>query len=300
MASTFKRSELPYYAPANKLPAPLPTVEEILAATEFTPPNTVHERKIPVLKGCYAVKYGRDITLQEGENMLFIERYTNVPIPAVYAIFHDEKTGFNFIIQEYIRGRLLRSVWGKLASKEKQAIVSQLRRDMDEVRNLPSPGYYGGIWRQQNRNPLFNQIVWREAVIQHPEPNLVKPMATEQEWADTMASCVRASVKNLPDNWNERRLAILRQHYRRVFSGHPPVFSHGDFSPSNIILREDGKGAVIIDWQYAGWYPSCWEFGISMVLHGYGDDWLEWLPRILDEFIPESGWIMSYRDLVFG
>ncbi|KAK4142339.1 uncharacterized protein C8A04DRAFT_38292 [Dichotomopilus funicola] len=235
MASTFKRSELPYYAPANTLPAPLPTVEEILAATEFAGPKMRYEtRKIPVLKGCYAVKYGRDVTLQEGENMLFIERYTNVPIPA-----------------EYIRGRLLHSAWGKLASKEKQAIASQLRRDMDEVRNLPSPGYYGGIWRQQNRDPcvISSRILSFSFLIQHPEPNLVKPMATEQEWADTMASCVRASVKNLPDNWNERRLAILRQHYRRVFSGHPPVFNHGDFSPGNIILREDGKGAVIIDWQ---------------------------------------------------
>lgn len=142
---------------------------------------------------------------------------------------------------------------------------------------------------------MFNQAIGPDAATHHPEPNLVKPMATEKEWADSMASCVRISVKN-SNNWNERRLAILRQHYRRVFSGHPPVFTHGDFSPGNIILREDGsKGAVIIDWQYAGWYPSCWEFGLSMILHGYGDDWLEWLPRILDEFIPESGWIMNHR-----
>ncbi|KAN0119420.1 Protein kinase-like domain containing protein [Hyaloscypha variabilis] len=39
----------------------------------------------------------------------------------------------------------------------------------------------------------------------------------------------------------------------------PPVFTHGDLSSLNVLVRED-QIVGIIDWETAGWYPSYWEY----------------------------------------
>jgi hypothetical protein len=97
----------------------------------------------------YAVKYGKDVHVQEGENMLSIHQHaSNVSIPTIYALFHVEETGHNFIVCEYIAGIKLSLVWDKLDASDKAAI----RQSLSKLRNIPAPGYYGGIWRQPTRD----------------------------------------------------------------------------------------------------------------------------------------------------
>jgi hypothetical protein len=129
------------------------------------------------------VKWGQYVTLQEGENMLFVRQSTSIPVPTVYALFRDEKTGLNFIIQEYIPGKSLGSVWNDLDTPDKTAIASQLRRNMDELRSIPSPGYYGGIWRQPTADATFMD---REMVLPHPDPTISGPQESEEQWVDAM------------------------------------------------------------------------------------------------------------------
>ncbi|KAK1762845.1 hypothetical protein QBC33DRAFT_563446 [Phialemonium atrogriseum] len=104
---------LPYFAPPDRLPAPLPTVAEIMAVT---PPPELFPRKHPVVRvGKHVmVKYGRGVRLQEGENMLFVQQSSNVPVPTLYALFHDEETGNNSIVQEYIPGQNMFRYWDTL------------------------------------------------------------------------------------------------------------------------------------------------------------------------------------------
>lgn len=40
---------------------------------------------------------------------------------------------------------------------------------------------------------------------------------------------------------------------------HPIVFTHGDLSPRNIMVK-DGRVVAIIDWETAGWLPASWEY----------------------------------------
>lgn len=42
-------------------------------------------------------------------------------------------------------------------------------------------------------------------------------------------------------------------------TAHKILFTHGDLSPTNIIVKE-GRIVGIVDWEYAGWYPEYWEF----------------------------------------
>jgi hypothetical protein len=71
--------------------------------------------------------------------------------------------------------------------------------------------------------------------------------------------------------------------YRRalpfIFRDHPPVFTHGDLQQKNILVRKvpcSGKGEetrfkyeiAILDWEFAGWYPSYWEYSRALFACG--------------------------------
>lgn len=57
----------------------------------------------------FVVKFGLGIDLIEGENMLFVRENTDTPVPRVFALYSDPKTGKNFIVMERILGQTLLS-----------------------------------------------------------------------------------------------------------------------------------------------------------------------------------------------
>ena len=58
------------------------------------------------------------------------------------------------------------------------------------------------------------------------------------------------------------RLAQIRKEFR---DDDPIVFTHGDLSMLNILVRVDGEGpedvkvTAVLDWEQAGWRPIYWE-----------------------------------------
>lgn len=288
------RPTLPYYAPAELLPAPLPTVAEILASKH----RISHEALTAVVRvgDHYAVKYGARTSKQEGENMLFVQQSTSIPVPKVYAIFEGQVAGYTttFIVMEYIDGTLLNHAWGKLSASEKRHLVSQLRRYMDELR-IPAPGYYGGVWGQKILNEDFED---QATGLPFSEPEISGPHETEEQFVEGMWHCLdRAFTTSYARGPEQRKrlLADMRRHYHNTFKGHKPVFTHADFFRGNIMLRRDGS-IVIIDWEYAGWYPSFWEFCYTIWQQDHTDDWNDLVYEIfLDEYSAELGWFRQHR-----
>lgn len=74
---------------------------------------------------------------------------------------------------------------------------------------------------------------------------------------------------------------MLNQHKHSV------VFTHGDFRPANIIVR-NGKVAAILDWELAGWYPEYWEFVKAFYLENFTTDWAVYLLDILKTYYCEQ------------
>ncbi|KAK3291465.1 kinase-like domain-containing protein [Chaetomium fimeti] len=264
---------LPYCAPENVLPGPIPTVEEILKAEQLRRAGQA-VTGVARIREHFIVKFGRHVNLQEGENMLFVRQFTNVPVPTVYALFSDEKKKCNFIKD--------------LTAPQKTAIASQLRENMEELRQTPSQGYYGGIWRQPTRDYTFE------------DPNSMAPVGgaisapheSEEQWVDAMWRCLDIRMKSA----ERERLPVLRKLYQIIFKGHKPVFTHADFFPGNMILRDDNKGVVIIDWERSGWYPSFWEYCHAMTQLDYESDFWEYIPSILDQYVAELGWMRTHRE----
>jgi hypothetical protein len=283
------RPTLPYYASPETLPAPLPRVASIVAWKQFFKtfqPGT----KVIHFSQHYVVKYGEKVRLQEGENMLFVQQSTSIRVPTVYALFHDEKTG---IVQEYIPGQHLRRVWKTFGASGKQAIATQLTRYFDELRALPSPGYFGGIWGQRTLDFYLGSGMDASSSSTTDEHKFL-PCTTEKEWVDNMLAVgkIAHAFDKHPD-----LVSFFAHAFHSVFQGHAPVFTHTDLHSTNILVGEDGTLALI-DWERAGWYPRFWEYCCVITAETWEDDWSAWVPRFLDEHLLEVGWMFKFRDWI--
>ena len=180
---------LPFIASSDRLPAPLPTIEAII-----TSPHVVQEstgRRIVRVGPHFLVKYGRNVTLIEGENLLFVEQFPDIPTPQIYAIYTDKDTRVNYIVMENVEGQSLDSCWATLKTTEKTAIAGRLRDVFDQLRDIPCPGYFGSL----GNRPLEDSMFWTAddaatAVINGPfetEAQLNEAMVQKYLYSTTLS-----------------------------------------------------------------------------------------------------------------
>lgn len=61
----------------------------------------------------------------------------------------------------------------------------------------------------------------------------------------------------------------------------PPVFTHGDLNPFNILVSRD-KIVGLIDWEFSGWYPHYWEYTSAWHGNSTRTEWQALLNEFLD------------------
>jgi len=151
-----------------------------------------------------------------------------------------------------INGKTLATLWPSLTSSEKESIVARLRSCYKELRQLPSPGYYGSI----GKRCLLDEIFWtRDA-----EPTINGPFATEGAINEAMAR------KYTHDG-------IGRIFISSVFHAFSMTISRFLLINKNIMIWRDPQRTqtadnrslevVILDWGKSGWYPSYWEWTMT-------------------------------------
>jgi len=202
--------------------------------SEFSEGITLHstfKRKI-VRYGNKVVKSGPDLHPSEAETMRYIAANTRIPIPQVY----QENNGSEpSITMDYIEGERLDKVWNGLLDEQKLDLAGQLKRILCELRGLKGQ-YIGSLYRGK-------AVDGRRFDVEGG------PFETEVQFNQFLLSDTLSSTPT-----------ILRDIASRSLStDHDIVFTHGDFAPRNIIVR-DGQVVGILDWEYSGWYPEYWEF----------------------------------------
>jgi hypothetical protein len=73
----------------------------------------------------FVVKYGLQIDLAEGRNMVYIGETTSVPVPRFYALFKDPIGNKKYIIMERVAGTTLDGVWASLHRTQEEAILAK-------------------------------------------------------------------------------------------------------------------------------------------------------------------------------
>ncbi|OAL55171.1 kinase-like protein [Pyrenochaeta sp. DS3sAY3a] len=255
-------------------PVALPSPTEVReAASRSSDPNVANKNRPPPVVFPdlgLLVKYGREITIAEGQCLLFVRNNLSnvVPIPEVYGWCKDD--GQVFIYMELVEGITLEKSWEAMAESERMAVCQQLREMINAWRGLKqefSPPFIGHVGRQPLLDVIFTSSCSPTA----------GPFSSVPEFHDWFTSTFGPSASeqnraphpyrsNLPDD------ATI-------------VFTHADLHPSNIILSAGPNPRVlaIIDWHQSGWYPDYWEYCKALWTAPIRGEWeCKYLPMFLD------------------
>jgi aminoglycoside phosphotransferase (APT) family kinase protein len=194
------------------------------------------------------VKTGSDVRLDEAATMMFVKNYTNIPVPKVLSAFIRD--GAAYIVMEKIPGQELAKAWHRLSDQARASLLGQLREHLDQLRALPPPTEFsvgsciGGSLQD------FRQSC-------RPPPVQFGPFRTIQDFHSWLRNGLKQGEATgmEPAELDKLNEMIAKQDGPWP----PPVFTHGDLNPSNILVRDD-KIVGIIDWEMAGWYPHYWEY----------------------------------------
>lgn len=192
---------------------------------------TVIGAAIVPLRDSLIVKLGRSVHETEIHNALFVRENTRIPVPDVYLLFAlgDRR----YAVMDHILGRCLQDHWTTLTEDERESVLSQLKDYFEQLRSLPVQPY-------QAPGPVYGG---RLIGMWLPEDGK-EPFQSNAELVD----------------WQNRLLAKNKHpDDDRHFVERPLVFTHGDCSPRNLILGDDGK-LWMIDWDRAGWWPDYFEY----------------------------------------
>ncbi|KAI0008550.1 kinase-like domain-containing protein [Xylariaceae sp. FL0662B] len=232
----------PYYA--RVIPAALPTFAEIIASRHII--YSSDDRTIVRIGRHYVAKFGRGVSLMEGENMVFLKsHYRNLKIPEVYAFYKEATTRNKVIIMQYIPARPLRDILPDLSSRERDDITQQIRSIIRKIRSIPAPNFYGAIGERPFANAYWSL-----------NPG---PFYSARKIGDTLFD-----MKLEPGAVNRSvNAGVYRTEFGRMTRDFDyPVFSHGDLHTQNVLVTDDGV-VWIIDWETAGFYAAYYEYTIT-------------------------------------
>lgn len=299
--------KLPFFCNPAELPEPLPSLNEIHTSESVLSPRRdgwVGDGGVCVVRGIYLVKYGINLTENEGNALLFVEKHLGIPAPRLYAMYRDLDSKVLYIVMEYIQGTNMESVWKTLPVEAKTSIASQLQQIFAQIRSFSPPPYFvGGICGGSIPDPVLETM--------SPDTIINGPFRTDEEFGLALALALRKNwVQNGRHGWLSN---YLSRHLPTALKGHLIVLTHGDLHMRNIMVEkvpsypgstvtDDGVDGIsqrwsyqvkgIVDWESAGWYPAYWEYASAVARFQSEDDWLETLDAIMKPYPQEASTLL--------
>ncbi|KAI9654126.1 MAG: hypothetical protein M1829_000980 [Trizodia sp. TS-e1964] len=229
------------------------------------------------------VKYGKDITIAEGQCLWALRRLllTTVPVPEVFGWTQDGSEFFIFM--ELVPGVTLENKWASLSNPQRIEICEQLRGMVLELRQLkqdPTDHFLGHI----SRKPLLD-IVFTGNTKPPAGPFISVPEF--HDWLSSMTK--RGMERHWPDP------SLIPDPFRDQLPDDSALtFTHADLHPSNILVSDDDEPCrvvALIDWHQSGWYPRYWEYCKAVFTAIPNGEWeTEYIPRFLEAEDCHDAW----------
>ncbi|KZF26914.1 kinase-like protein [Xylona heveae TC161] len=219
------------------------------------------------MSGCIVKKYhdntvikkGRRINLDE-QSALDLAANLHLPVPRVYEARSDPSDGEASIRMDFIPGENLESVWPSMTAEVKDEICQQLREILTTMRSVPWTNGLIGSCSGETAQDCRQYTDYRGG-----------PFLDEASFNSFYFDL----VKTIPDPIRDALSQQLR-------SDHRIVFSHGDLSQHNILVK-DGQITGLLDWEYAGWYPEYWDYIKFFERPCKNRDWKNYARRIFPQ-----------------
>ncbi|KAJ3542100.1 hypothetical protein NM208_g4033 [Fusarium decemcellulare] len=222
------------------------------------------------------VKSDGFVDLTEAATMKFVADNTSIPVPKVWCSFMSN--GRTYIVMERIQGDPIAKGWDERSQESKDKLFAQLKLNIQDLRSLQPPASAGV--ESCIGGSLFD--------CRMPRPDRrFGPFKTIQEFhlwlrGGLKASETKKTEQVTEEEWNDIKNMATRQDGPWP----PPVFTHGDLNPANIIVRGD-EIVGIIDWEFSGWYPHYWEYTSTWCSGITRTEWQDLLGSFLEPF-PEE------------
>lgn len=264
---------------------------------ESPPINDTHLRRFLVLAGIRLLKkfrpqrgnilllsdqlcfkYGPLRHLSEASAMCFIAQHTSIPVPKVHCAF--ECRGWTYILMERIDGEMVGKGWVHQSAKSKARILWQLKQFIQEMRNISPPST---VVANVNGGSQFD--------CRLPGPSLqFGPFKSIEEFHNHLCEGIQFHPK-----LDSKVIELINLHTR---AWPPPVFTHGDLSSLNILVRGD-EVVGIVDWETSGWLPSYWEYTTACQVNPQNYFWRHEIDKFLDPMPAELA-MEKIRQRFFG
>ncbi|ODM14618.1 hypothetical protein SI65_09963 [Aspergillus cristatus] len=222
--------------------------------------------------------------------MIYVSQHTSIPVPKIYAYvtygplererYCSEPLFDTYIFMEFVEGRNLDGICVGHTNQEKKDICSQLREYVDELQSISTgeEPYIGSV----DHGPVMDDVVnWY---------NNPGPFGSVEEFHNNIIDAFEEMSRE-GDVRNFLTGMVSQQKYNNVFT-------HGDLSPENIIMK-DGKIMAIVDWAMSGWYPEYWEFAKAFYYCDWMDDWAIICWELQGRIMP-SGRMIEVFEVVLG
>ncbi|KXT00473.1 hypothetical protein AC578_1914 [Pseudocercospora eumusae] len=208
-------------------------------------------------------KCGSRVRIEESLALEFASSL-QLPVPAVHSVHScSQRTE---ILMEFVDGECLEEAWMAMNAEQKKDVARQLRHivaDMRraQARDRPRIGAFSGPVRDCRQ---FSDYVGG-------------PFDCEAEFNTAFVLDFLAGTPSLIRS----AVADALSTDSRI------VFTHGDLTPRNIIVKE-GRVQALLDWEYAGWYPEYWEYVKFFERPTDCKDWKEYAEVIFETKYPKD------------
>lgn len=228
---------------------------------------------IPISKNLI-VKTGPFVHLTEGATMQFVATNTSIPVPRVHCSFVHRNRAY--IVMDRIQGVSLAEAYKTLSDEDRNRIFAQLRSMFQDLRKLSAPPDVGV------QSCVGGSL--RDGRIPRCKPRF-GPFDTIQAFHIWLRDGLHPGEhpdRENDDGWEDIKKMVAKQDGPWP----PPVFTHGDLNPFNIMVRGN-KVVGIIDWEFSGWYPYYWEYTAAWYGSLTRQAWQEVLSKFLDAYPDE-------------
>ncbi|KAK4034894.1 kinase-like domain-containing protein [Parachaetomium inaequale] len=203
-------------------------------------------------------------TSAEAVALAFVHERTSIPVPRLLKL--AEQDGQGTIFMEFIDGQPLDEAWPSCTAAQRSHIISQLRGFLAELRAITGE-FIGSV----DRSVCNDQVFANRA-------SAYGPYADEAAFRVGIGQSLRAC--DADPTWTELVIGFVEA--MPLHHEEPPVMTHGDLVPRNILVK-DGHVVGIVDWEMAGFYPPYWEYVKGHLLADFEHPWMQ--ERVLDQIL---------------
>jgi serine/threonine protein kinase len=231
-----------------------------LAGHIHASPRLANSPSISLLSANLLAKRYRPDLVEDTVRVVELARQLGIRVPHIKRVIEFNSNAY--CIMERIGGSTLEEAWAQLGWRTTIKLAMQLRQFIHLLRSVPS-STAGSVATGECRSFWLDD---RYSLPARSSPEVITSFITF--WVGFVST--RQAMKAAAQGSSHPQGYI------------PPtaktfVFTHHDLAPRNLLLDSSGQ-LWLLDWDYAGWYPSYFEYA-SMQNFFIPQGW-DWLSRI--------------------